>query len=151
MFRTLRFSKRAVTLLSLLLTALIIGVCLLSLRSGAPDAVTIGGAAYSLRASNASQVEAFLQACGFAPEGCVSDRAVIVPKIWNEVYAAYNALQRAQGLNLTPYKGDEARELIYASARGDDFATVLVCRDRIIAAHRGTMLYGDAPAPLIEP
>lgn len=150
MFGSFRLRRRAVTVLSLLCVAVIIGVCLLMLRAGAPDAVTIGGEDYSLHAEDAADIEAFLKVCGFVPEGCVSDRTLTVPKTWNEVYTAYNALQRAQGMDLVPYKGKQARELIYASAQSGDFATVLVCRDRIIAAHRGTMLYGDEPRALID-
>ena len=149
MFRTLRFSKRAVTLLSLLLTALIIGGCFLLLSSGAPDTVTLGGQPYPLSARDAGEVEAFLAACGFQPQGCVSDRAITVPRTWNDVYTAYQELQQAQGLTLAPYRGKPARELIYASADSDDYAAVLASGGRIIAAHRCTMLLGDAPRALI--
>ena len=149
MFGIIRLKKRAAALLSLIAAALIIGLCLLLLRAGSPDTVEINGSAYSLMAEDEKDVEAFLAACGFEPEGCVSDRMITVPKTWNSVYTAYQDLQKAQGMNLVPYKGREARELVYASADGG-YAAVLVSGGRIIAAHRTTMLYGDEPRVLIE-
>ena len=150
MFGTFRLKKRMVTLLSLLAVVLIIGLCLLLLRAGAPDTVTINGEDYSLMAEDEGEIEAFLTVCGFEPEGCVSDRMITVPKMWNDVYTAYNELQKQQGLTLVPYKGKQARELVYASAKDDDYVTLLVADDRIIAAHRTTMLYGDEMRALIQ-
>ena len=150
MFGSFRLRRRAVTLLSLLCAGAILAACFLLLRARVPDTVTIGGETYSLQAEDAADIEAFLSACGFAPEGCVSDRTITVPKTWNDVYTAYQELQEAQGLTLVPYKGKEARELVYASADGADYAALLVCSDRIIAAHRTAMVYGDAMRPLIE-
>lgn len=150
MFGSFRFGRRAVGVLSLIAVAVIIGVCLLLLRAGAPDTVEINGESYSLTVGDDAQIEAFLTACGFTPEGCVSDRTITVPKTWNDVYTAYNDLQKAQGMTLVPYKGKEARELVYASADSDDYVTLLVSDGRIIAAHRSTMLHGDEMKPLIE-
>ena len=126
----------------------VVGLFLL-LGGRVPETVEIGGVSYSLHAQDEAQVTAFLEACGFVPQGCVSDRTITVPKHWNDVYAAYDALQREQGFALAPYKGKEARELVYASAAGEQYATVLVCGGRIIAAHQSTMQYGDELHPLI--
>lgn len=148
-FGIFRLNRRAVTALSLLGAFVFLGVCLLLLRAGAPDTVTVGGGDHSLIVEDEADAEAFLIACGYAPEGCVSDRTITVPKTWNSVYAAYQELQLSQGLTLVPYKGKEARELIYASAESEDYAAVLISGGRIIAAHRSTMLRGDGLKPLI--
>ena len=148
-FGSFRLNRRAVTALSLLGAFAFLGVCLMLLRAGARDTVTIGERDYSLLVEDEADVEDFLTACGYIPEGCVSDRTITVPKTWNGVYAAYQELQKGQGLTLVPYKGKEARELIYASAQSEDYAAVLISGGRIIAAHRSTMLLGDEPKPLI--
>ena len=150
MFSAIRMNRRKVTVFSLPAVLMLLGVCLMLLRSGAPDTVTIGGEVYPLRVEDDAAVEAFLTACGCQPEGCVSDRAITVPKTWNDVYTAYHDLQVRQGFDLVPYKGEEARELVYAIAGTDDCATVLVAGGRIIAAHRSTGLRGDALKPLID-
>lgn len=149
MYGSLRLKRARAALLTLLGASLLIGLCLLLLRAGAPDTVALGDRNFPLRAEADSDVEAFLRACGCEPQRCVGDRAITVPKHWNAVYTAYNDLQAAQGLTLVPYKGREARELIYTLADSDDCATVLVCDGRIIAAHRSTMRRGDELKPLI--
>ena len=150
MFGIFRLNQRKVTVFSLLAVLMILGFCLMALRAGAPDCVQINGENYPLAAEDEKDVEAFLTACGYVPEGCVSDREITVPKHWNDVYTAYYELQLTQGFNLVPYKGHPARELVYASKDSDSYATVLISGGRIIAAHLSTMLYGDEMKPLIE-
>lgn len=149
-FGIFRLNQRKVTVFSLLGCLVFLAFCLTMLRAGAPDTVKIGGEAYPLGIEDEADVEAFLAACGYMPEGCVSDRMITVPKTWNDVYSAYNELQKAQGLTLVPFKGKEARELIYASADGEDCAAVLIADGKIIAAHRSSMRQGDAMKPLIS-
>lgn len=150
MYGSVRVDRLKAAVFTLLGILMILGLLLTLLRSRAPDCVRLPDGEYSLRVEDDADIAAFLTACGCAPGDCVSDRTITVPKTWNSVYTAYNDLQEAQGLTLVPYKGAEARELIYA-VEGGDCAVVLVARDRIIAVHRSTMIFGDAPRPLIEP
>ena len=151
MFGIVRLNRRRVTVISVAGFVVFLVICLLMLRAGGPDTVQVRGDSYPLTVQDEGDVEAFLTVCGYTPQGCVGDRTITVPKNWNSVYTEYNALQARQGLTLVPYKGKEARELIYAAADTNDYATVLIADGRIIAAHRGTMLQGDAIKPLITP
>ena len=137
-------------LLAILLLAILmlLGIFLMLLRPAAPADVMIAGNSYSLAVADDAALEAFLAACGVTVKGCVSDRTITVPKTWNDVYTAYQELQKQQGLTLVPYKGTEAREVIYATDAGD-CAAVLIADGRIIAAHRSTMQRGDALKRLI--
>lgn len=135
MFHSVKLKNVRITVFSLACLVIFVAVCLLALRAGAPDTVEIGGDSYSLRAVDDEDIEAFLRTCGYEPEGLVSETEITVPKIWNDTYTRYNDLQSAQGLDLTPYKGKPARELVYACADGDRVITLLTADDRIIAAH----------------
>lgn len=150
MFGLLRLNKHKAAVYLLLSALMIVGLILLLLRPGVPDAVSIAGESYPLTAACDDDIEAFLTACGYDPAECIGDRMITVPKSWNSVYTAYDDLQRAQGLGLAPYKGKQARELIYTLKGTDDRAAVLVSDGRIIAAHLGTMIYGGDIRPLID-
>lgn len=149
MFGAVRIRGWKLSVFSAVLFLVFLAVCVLMLRAGAPDTVKIGGEAYPLSVEDDGDIEDFLIACGCTDAVCVTDEAITVPKAWNAVYEAYQKLQEEQGLDLVPYKGKAARQLVYAVDGGADYATVLVSGDRIIAAHRGGMKTGEDMKPLI--
>ena len=60
-----------------------------------------------------------------------------VPDEFDKVYAAYNELQKAQGLNLTKYRGKDVTRYTmtianYPGYAGTVYANVLVYRNRVI-------------------
>ena len=62
---------------------------------------------------------------------------VTVPEALDKVFAAYNELQKEQGLNLSKYRGKEVtrytfRVTNYEGYEGKVFANVLVYRNRVI-------------------
>ena len=62
---------------------------------------------------------------------------VTVPEAFDKVFAAYNELQKEQGLNLSKYRGKEVtrytfRVTNYEGYEGKVFANVLVYRNRVI-------------------
>lgn len=68
-----------------------------------------------------------------------SEREVQVPKTFDETYEAYNAIQLAQGLDLTPYQGKRATlytyELTeYPSGAEGVTANLLIRKNKLIAA-----------------
>lgn len=109
-------------------------ICLISLRGGLPAKVNVNGEAFSLRAQDEADIAALLTACGFEDAELLSERGIVVPKHWNETYTAYNELQRAQGLDLSSYKGKSAAERTY-SIDEDDALTLLIADGSVIAAH----------------
>lgn len=62
---------------------------------------------------------------------------VYVPITFNEKYEQYNQLQKAQGLDLEPYKGEKCKLYMYLLAdfkveNEQAFMSVMVYRDRVI-------------------
>ena len=134
MFGSVKVKNRWVTVFSLLCAAVFVAVCFLMLRSTAPDFVEINGADVPLGVSDDEGIAVFLGYCGYDDSPVLSDKEIIVPVIWNDVYEEYQELQEAQGFDLVPYKGKQAREIGFDC--GDEFVTVLVCDEKIIAAHK---------------
>lgn len=68
-----------------------------------------------------------------------SEREVQVPKVFDETYQAYNAIQLGQGLDLSPYQGKRATLYTYelteypTGAEGVT-ANLLIRKNRLIAA-----------------
>ena len=69
----------------------------------------------------------------------VGTQEVQIPDTFDEVYEQYNAIQQAQGLDLTPYQGKRAMLYTYAltaypTGEQGVTANLLVRRNRLIAA-----------------
>ena len=133
MFRSVKISSNKLTIFLLICAVVFVAVCFLMLRAGAPDSVDINGKPYSLRAVDDEDIAAFLSICGYPAATCISRHDIKVPLHWNEIYERYQALQKKQGLDLVPYKGKPATELIYEADRR--YITVIVSDDHIIAVH----------------
>ena len=83
----------------------------------------------------------FLSSYGWQVDADACEAAEVrLPERFNAVYERYNELQRAQGFDLTPYRGRTAwrfRFPILGDAGADGgrlYANVLFCDDEIIAA-----------------
>ena len=133
MFRSVKLKNGKRTVFALSCAVLLIIVCLIIWRGGAPDSVTIDGESRSLHAADDAELRVFLTDCGYETNELLSEKDVTIPKHWNAVYEAYQELQRRQGFDLLPYKGKPAKELTFAAE--DEYVTLLICRDQIIAAH----------------
>lgn len=134
MFGSVKVKNRWVTVISLLCAAVFVAVCFLMLRSTAPDFIGINGMDVPLGVSDDEDITAFLNLCGYEDVQTISDKEIIVPVIWNDVYTEYQEIQRSQGFDLVPYKGKQAREMVFDC--GDEDITLLVCGGKIIAAHK---------------
>ena len=83
-------------------------------------------------------VVAFLSQFGWEVEASpVEVKSVTVPKEFDKVFAAYNEMQKEQGLNLTKYKGKEVTRYTfsvcnYQGYEGTVYANVLVYRNRVV-------------------
>ena len=95
--------------------------------------------AVSAEGANEDRV-ALLTACGWSVESePVGTQEVQIPDTFDEVYEQYNAIQQAQGLDLTPYQGKRATLYTYAltaypTGEQGVTANLLVRRNRLIAA-----------------
>ena len=87
---------------------------------------------------SASDVKDFLAQFGWEVDADpVEVKTVTVPKEFDKVYAAYNELQKAQGLNLSKYKNREVTRYTFSVTNYPDYdgtvyANVLVYRSRVI-------------------
>ena len=87
---------------------------------------------------SAADAAAFLSQFGWQVEATpVETRTVTIPAEFDKVFAAYNEMQKEQGLNLLKYKGKEVTRYTfavtnYAGYEGTVYANVLVYRSKVI-------------------
>lgn len=90
------------------------------------------------KVKTAEDVIAFLAQFGWQTGASpVEVKTVTVPTEFDKVYAAYNELQKEQGLNLSRYKGKDVTRYTFAITNYKDYegtvyANVLVYRNRVI-------------------
>ncbi len=90
------------------------------------------------KVKSASDVSSFLSQFGWkVGSEPIEIKEVTVPAEFDKVYAAYNELQKGQGLNLTKYRGKEVTRYTYEVVdypgyEGRVYANVLVYRGRVI-------------------
>lgn len=90
----------------------------------------------------------FLQECGWeAGEEPLSEEMVTIPKEWNAAYEAYQALQKAQGYDLTRYKGKEVQKVRYQvlnfpGQKENVAATLLLSKGKVIGGDVSSELQG---------
>lgn len=81
---------------------------------------------------------AFLAGFGLSVDGATeSENEVKLPMEFDSVFAGYNEIQRAQGMDLSPYKGKSIKSYTYTVTNysgysGKVLATLLVYRDTVI-------------------
>lgn len=100
----------------------------------------LGGAqaAQSLPAGETNEQRlAFLSGYGWeADPEAVEVREIQIPSTFDDVYLQYNEVQKAQGMNLEPYRGKTCRQWIYNvtnyPAQGTVHASLLVLDGNII-------------------
>ena len=113
----------------LLLVALAVGAFFLFPRE--PEAPVYAGLTHEERIG-------FLQSFGWTVEEEPQDmREILIPAEFNAVYAAYNAMQNAQGFDLKPYAGEKCTQYRYRVTNYPDhpeavFTTLLVYEGKII-------------------
>lgn len=91
---------------------------------------------YSTLAQTDEQVKAFAQQF-YEVEKLYSLQEVYVPVKFNDVYEQYNELQKLQGLDLEPYRGEKCRLYMYSLSDFDidgkqGIMSVIVYRGKVI-------------------
>ena len=87
---------------------------------------------------SAEDVVSFLSQFGWQVNATpVESVTVTLPEEFDKVFAAYNELQKEQGLNLTKYRGKDVTRYTFAVSNyegyeGTVYANVLVYRNRVI-------------------
>lgn len=123
------------------LTVLITLIAFVPTYSIASDAAANanGNAAYNYeKIKTPSDAANFLLQFGWTVSGePVETKSVTVPAEFDKVFAAYNEIQKAQGLNLVKYRGKEVTRYTfsitnYPDYEGTVYGNVLVYRNRVI-------------------
>lgn len=158
------YSMRAGTLkligvICVALTVLITLIAFVPTYTVGSDAVNASGNAAEIsydKVKSADDVGRFLSQFGWQTDGKPEEvETVTVPETFDKVFAAYNELQKEQGLNLSKYRGKEVtrytfRVTNYEGYEGKVFANVLVYRNRVIggdvcSADTSGFVHGFAP------
>ena len=101
-----------------------------------------------------AQRQAFIAALGrnVLPEP-IEERLVRIPREFDDVYTAYNAVQLRQGLDLRRHRGRLCMRYTYALQAGDEAGEqrlhLLVRRGKIIGGDVCALFLGAAPRPLL--
>lgn len=139
---TAKFSKKKAIIAVLILAAVLCGIIFLAgLRQNDSSSAADGAEAVTLSAvvKNNKQRVKFLESLGWEVSAePIEQQDIIIPTDFGTVYDEYNALQLAQGFDLSDYCGCEAVRYTYTVTnhpKGDDsvVADIIVYRNQIIA------------------
>lgn len=125
------------------LVGLLILAIVLAVR---PHRAVTASADFSCDAATDAQRKAFLAQFGWTvQDDPVEICEVIIPDTFNDVYRAYNELQKAQGLDLTRYMGKRVKRWTYELTNYPDgdaqtrvYADLLISDGRVIGGSIGT-------------
>lgn len=114
----------------LLLVVVVVGACFFLRGGPAEEQKEIKGG------TNEERI-AYLQTFGWQVGAEPAEtREVMIPKQFNDVYTAYNVMQKAQGFDLKPYAGESCTQYKYKienyGGEQEVYATLLVCGELII-------------------
>jgi hypothetical protein len=138
--------KKTVAVLAVLLVAVTAVIVLVSLHNASPQAVS-SGKKYSLSASTNEERVAFFKQFGWNVNAEPIDSGeVAVPEKFNDVYFAYNNIQKEQGLDLLPYAGKTVQQWIYAVMNYPQQETM---RGTVLV-YNGKVIGGDLSTPQLD-
>ncbi len=138
--------KKTIIVLAVLLAAVTGAVALAAVRNAGPRAVS-GGKEYILAAADNDQRVAFFGQFGWKVKSePVSEGDVTIPEKFNDVYTAYNNLQKEQGLDLEPYAGRTCRQWVYEITNYPQQETM---RGTLLV-YDGRVIGGDLSTPALD-
>lgn len=123
--------------------ALVLALLVVFVSVGGTEAITTGAsaaAAYRFDGirEGADRVEFLAQFGIEVKDSPVEEQTFTMPRDFDRTLRGYNEVQKAQGLDLSPYVGKKLTRFTYevtnASCEGTVYATILVCRRRVVAA-----------------
>lgn len=140
------YSMRAGTLkligvICVALTVLITLIAFVPTYTLGNETVGANGTANEIRydkVSSAEDVDEFLAQFGWQTDGQAEEiETVTIPTEFDKVFAAYNEVQKEQGLNLSKYRGKEVTRYTFRITNYEGYdekvlANVLVYRNRVI-------------------
>ena len=141
---SVKANKRKVIMVATAVVLLLAAVCAWSFGRNA--AAPTAGTEYGLAAGTDAQRKAFLAQFGWEiAEDPVEICEVMIPEMFNEVYEAYNILQKEQGFDLSRYKGKRVKRWTYEITNYPDvgentrvYADLLIHDGKVIGGNVGT-------------
>ena len=113
-------------------------------------AVTAAACTKEYPAENESSIESFLKEQKISVSGEPSEKEILIPEEFSEVYEGYNELQISQGFDLRRYKARDAVMYTYdvvsvcGEHKENTQAHIIVCDGRIIGGDiAGSALDGE--------
>lgn len=139
---TTKLNRRKIILTILVLALIISAIILLSptrvLVTGGESDLAMAEQAMKKKAGSDEERAEFLRGFGWEiEEKPLEICEVVIPKEFDEVYSAYNEIQKDQGYNLLKYKGKTAtmytyKVLNHPSGETETRANVLVYKEKVI-------------------
>ena len=132
---TTKFNKKKAVIALLVLAAVLVAIILIAGRGGKKS--TESGS-FSAVVNSADERVKYLASLGWEVLAePIDEQPVVIPKEFNDTYAAYSKLQEEQGFDLTKYCGLEVTRytyqvLNYPNSTDSVVADILVYRDKII-------------------
>ncbi|MBQ9673470.1 MAG: DUF4830 domain-containing protein [Ruminococcus sp.] len=137
-----KIKKPKKTFAVILLGAVLIGVAVGITSHIQPDHAECDGVGtYSLAFRTDEDKQNFLNTFGLLGKVVTVD-TVRIPTEFNEVYERYNKIQKKVGLDLDGYKGKTVSRFVYKT-NDDIYVSVLCYRNKVVACHKCTGVYGD--------
>jgi hypothetical protein len=136
---TAKFNRKKAIAIILALAVLLVVIILIAANAGKKTENANETAALSAVVKNNEQRVNYLKALGWEVEKeVIEEQNVVIPRTFSDIYADYNALQKAQGFDLSKYGGLEAmrytyKVLNYPGAEGTVVADIIVNRNEVIA------------------
>lgn len=161
--KSIKINQKLLKIVAILLLAAVFALLLMRVLSSRPtDALAVNSMEISTKKikTNEDRV-AFIRQFGWEVEESALEVAeVSVPKQFDEVYNAYNEMQKEQGFDLEKYKGKSAKRwsyriLNYPGETGEIHCNLLLVGSRIIAAdiskvELGGFMHGlEMPRPTV--
>ena len=147
---TAKLTRRSIAAALIVLGVLLCGVVMLTARARGPspaDEVSGGEIPVAAEvkpaaaATNAERV-AFLEGCGWKVSGePVEFQEVLLPEVFTGVFLTYNELQRSQGYDLLPLKGQRVSRYAYTLLNHPDDQSGYARANLLV--YKGVVVGGD--------
>lgn len=142
--------KSKIVLLSVacVLVIFIAFVGISALNYNPPKSFSVEGrGTYNAVVETDEDAKEFVEQFSYVAEQLYSLQEVYVPIKFSETYMKYNELQKQQGFDMDPYKGEKCKMYVYKLKdyeidNAQAYMSVIVYRNRVIGGHISTMIKG---------
>lgn len=144
---SLKTSKKKILFILLFIICLIIALFFVLKKDKKPVSAICEWGEYNIVVESSDDIILFLSQFNIETENKVlSCENIKIPSVWNDVYIAYNNIQKRQGLDLTEYMGQDCQKWTfkvtnYPNTECDIIATVITNGNRVIGGDISESVY----------